>query len=106
MENKNSRFKNIVQLFFILIVYNAIVQRYPGDIYNGNNNFLYNLSQLFRGVPFYFCLHLTTILFITGIGVIIAKKKVIDLDAFTEKIMWIALYAIMIIHGVGVIFKI
>ncbi len=106
MEKQNSHFKNIVQLFLVLILFNAIAQRYPGTIAPTSHNLLYTLTELFRDVPFYFCLHLATILIITGIGVIIARKKDIDHSVLADKIMWATLYAIIIIHSIGVIFEI
>lgn len=106
MENKNNQFKNIVQLFFVLIVFNVIAQRYPGSFSPANKNLLYNLTELFRDVPFYFCLHLATILIITSIGVIISRKKDIDHSVLADKIMWTTLCAIIIIHSIGVIFEI
>lgn len=107
MEGDKNIFRTILQLFSILAIFNFIAQRYSThSIISGEGYLLYNIGQILKEsyFSFYFCLHLSIIILITGISVIIARKKVPDLWGFSNKIMWITLLGIMLIHSIGVIF--
>jgi hypothetical protein len=105
MNSNKNIFKTIIKLFTLLIIFNLIAIRDTVYVAAKDDYFLYNIVETLKTIDFhfYFCLHLLTIILITSISVIVARKKVPDLWVFANKVMWITLLIIMSIHCIGVI---